>query len=229
MAEEYVEVEARKMPPKSMPQDAVKNLIEEMLESTLEELKKTKGKDKKDGSDIDEEGNKEDGEAPKRVEEIHVDQTEFVDALNSVNRDTIDGLPIYSGSMEAKEVIDWIEALTNHFEYKEIPQDNRVKLAKARLKGFALTWWNYVQGERVKEGKSMITSWERMKAEVKAQFMPIDYEVQIYKKLQNLRQRDLDVNAYIEEFHKLGLRSKRQEQEPKSGQVLEWPKHEHPR
>lgn len=48
-----------------------------------------------------------------------------------------------------------------------------------------------------------------MKAKVKAQFMPIDYEVQMYKKLQNLRQRYLDVNAYMKEFHKLSLKSKR--------------------
>lgn len=78
--------------------------------------------------------------------------------MRPVNRDTIHGLPIYSGSMEAKEVIDWIEALTSHFLYKEILEDKRVKLEKARLKGSALTWWNYLQGERVKEGKGMITS-----------------------------------------------------------------------
>lgn len=52
-----------------------------------------------------------------------------------------------------------------------------------------------------------------MKAKVKVQFMPIEYEVQMYKMLQNLKQRDLDVNAYTEEFHKLSLRSKRQEEE----------------
>lgn len=104
------------MPPKSMSQDAVKKLIEEMLESKIEELKKTK--DKEDGSEIDEEGDKEDGESSKQVEEIPTDQRAFVDALRLVNRDTIDGLPIYSGSMEAEEVIDWIEALTSHFEYK---------------------------------------------------------------------------------------------------------------
>lgn len=55
-------------------------------------------------------------------------------------------------------MIGWIEALTSHFEYKEIPEDKRVKLEKARLKGSSLTWWNYVQREIVKEGKSMITS-----------------------------------------------------------------------
>lgn len=90
MSEEEIEIGANKMPPKSMSQDAVKKLIEEMLESKLEELKKTK--DKEDGSDIDEEGDKEDGESSKWVEEIPADQRAFVDALRSINRDTIYGL-----------------------------------------------------------------------------------------------------------------------------------------
>lgn len=65
MLEEEIEIGLDKMPPKSMSQDAVKNLVAEMLESKLEELKKTK--DKEDGSDIDEEGDKEDGESYKGV------------------------------------------------------------------------------------------------------------------------------------------------------------------
>lgn len=68
MSEEDIETGAEKLPPKSMSQDAVKKLIEEMLESKLDELKKTK--DKEDESDTDEQGDKEDGESSKWVEEI---------------------------------------------------------------------------------------------------------------------------------------------------------------
>lgn len=35
----------------------------------------------------------------------------------------------------------------------------------------------------------------------------------MYKKLQNLRQRELDVNSYTKEFPKLSLRSKKHEEE----------------
>lgn len=148
MSDKESEAEADTMPPKSMSQDAVKKLIEEMFESKLEELKRTKGKDREDESDSDEGDTKIEG-TYKRIEEIPANQRAFVDALKLVNRDTIDGLPMYSGSVEAEEVIDWIEALNNHFKYKEVPDDKRVKLAMARLKGSALAWWNYEQGERV--------------------------------------------------------------------------------
>jgi hypothetical protein len=36
----------------------------------------------------------------------------------------------------------------------------------------------------------------------------------MYKKLQGFKQKDLDVSGYTEEFHKISLRSKKQESEP---------------
>ncbi len=38
--------------------------------------------------------------------------------------------------------------------------------------------------------------------------MTTNYEVSFHKKLQNLRQKDLDVRGYIEESHKMTLRSR---------------------
>lgn len=53
-----------------------------------------------------------------------------------------------------------------------------------------------------------------MLVKVKVQFILIDYEVQVYKKLQGLRQKDLDVSTYTKEFHRLSLRTKHYEEEP---------------
>ena len=47
-----------------------------------------------------------------------------------------------------------------------------------------------------------------MKAEIKKQFIPKDYEVLIQQKLHNLNQRDMDVSTYTQEFHNLTLREK---------------------
>lgn len=59
----------------------------------------------------------------------------------------------------------------------------------------------------------MIISWERMAARLKAEFLPSDYEVQVYRKMQSFKQREVDVSAYTEEFHRLSLRCKNQESE----------------
>lgn len=69
------------------------------------------------------------------------DQRMFLDALKSVNKDNVESLPIYSSSLNGEEVLEWIEALSNHFEYKEVPEEKRVSLAKYRLKGSTLLWW----------------------------------------------------------------------------------------
>lgn len=40
-----------------------------------------------------------------------------------------------------------------------------------------------------------------MVAKVKGQFLPVDYAIQNFRKLQNLRQKELDVMTYTKEFH----------------------------
>ena len=52
-----------------------------------------------------------------------------------------------------------------------------------------------------------------MVSKIKENYLPEDYEIQLHRKRQSLRQKDLDVAAYIEEFQKLCLRSRVQEEE----------------
>ena len=47
-----------------------------------------------------------------------------------------------------------------------------------------------------------------MKAEIRKQFIPDDYEMLVHKTLQNHKQGDLDVSTYTQEFHNLTLRAK---------------------
>ena len=46
-----------------------------------------------------------------------------------------------------------------------------------------------------------------MVAKLKAKFIPTDYELELFKRLQNLKQKDLSVKDYTEEFYKLTIRS----------------------
>lgn len=141
------------------------------------------------------------------------DQKLFLDAVKSISKDNLDGLPTYGGNLNGEELLDWIEALNNHFDYKEVAEEKRVNVAKSRMGGSTLAWWNMMQEEMIQEGKKKITSWEHMKIRRKAHFLPGDYEVKIHKRLQNLKQMELDVNAYTKEFHKLSLRAKKHENE----------------
>lgn len=115
------------------------------------------------------------------------DQKLCLDAVKSISKDNLDGLPTYGGNLNGEELLDWIEALNNHIDYKEVAKEKRVNVARSILRGSILVWWNMMQEERIQIGKKKITSWERMKIRLKAQFLLGDYEVQIQKRLQNLK------------------------------------------
>ena len=129
------------------------------------------------------------------------DQRYFIEALERIGKKDAKGdLPIFLGKMDVDAVVDWIEALNNHFECENIAEKDKVKIAKSKLKGPALTWWNFTQGERVKEGKNMITSWERMCVKVRETYLLEDYEIQLHRRRQSLRQKELDATAYIDKI-----------------------------
>ena len=44
-------------------------------------------------------------------------------------------VPTFSRKLNLKELIDWINELEEYFEYEDIEDLNRVKFAKAKLKG----------------------------------------------------------------------------------------------
>ena len=117
-------------------------------------------------------------------------------------------MPNFHGKLNPDECMDWLEALDNHFECDRVPTSQRFKLAKEKLKGLSLSWWNFLQSEREDEGKEQINTWKRMKAEIRKQFIPEDYEVLIYQKFHNLKQKDMDVSTYAQEFHNFTLREK---------------------
>ena len=139
---------------------------------------------------------------------MHVDQRAMLEALERVGRkDQRSDLPMFSGKLNLEECMDSIVELDIHFECNNVPKIQRVKVAKSKMKGSALSWWNFLQNERIEEEKEPIATWKRMKSEVKKQFIPEDYEVLMHQKLQSVRQKDLHVGAYTKEFHKLTLRA----------------------
>ena len=67
-------------------------------------------------------------------------------------RPTID-VGVSLGNLKSDQLIDWINELEEYFEYEDIRDPDRVKFAKAKLKGHAKIWWQEVQLERIEEGR----------------------------------------------------------------------------
>ncbi|XP_059076362.1 uncharacterized protein LOC131875738 [Cryptomeria japonica] len=135
-------------------EDMIKTGVKEALKAELKAMKKGKGP----SEESDEEGKQEDEEEePQRKElEIPTDQRTFLESLKTTDKDSSEAnmeIPTYSGQVNAEELVDWIDAMNNYFEYKEVAKEKK-----------------------------------------------------LYRRMQNFKQKDLDVASYTEEFHKLSLR-----------------------
>eukprot|EP00253_Pinus_taeda_P023587 PITA_23587 len=75
------------------------------------------------------------------------------------------------------------------------------------LKGHAAIWWDELQTSRTRKGKSKIKQWDKMVGKPKAKFFPEDYHLNLFKQMQNLKQKGMSVKEYTEEFYKLNIRT----------------------
>jgi hypothetical protein len=80
-------------------------------------------------------------------------------------------------------LLDWISALDKYFDYEEIDDEKKVNHAVTRLKGHATLWWDELQADRRRKGKSKIKSWDRMVDKLKAKFIPKYYQLNMFRRL----------------------------------------------
>ena len=118
---------------------------------------------------------------------------------------------VFSRNLKSDELINWINELEEYFEYEDIRDPDRVKFAKAKMKGHAKIWWQEVQLERNRRGKEKITRWDRMVDKLKKQFIHVDYDLNLFKKMQGLKEVGKSVQEYIEEFYRLLIRARHAE------------------
>ena len=91
---------------------------------------------------------------------------------------------MFSRNLNPNELIDWINEIEEYFEYEDIKDLDRVRYAKTKMKGHAKIWWQEVQLERNRRRKEKITRWDRMVDKLKKQFILVDYELDLFKKMQ---------------------------------------------
>jgi hypothetical protein len=96
-------------------------------------------------------------------------------------------IPVYEGNLDVEEIIDWIRALDAYFDYEYVEEEKKVKHVVTRLKGHATLWWDELQADRRCKGKQKIKIWDRMITKMKAKFIPRDYQITLFWRMQNLR------------------------------------------
>jgi hypothetical protein len=131
----------------------------------------------------------------------------LIKAIARMSSKTKMDIPAYKGGLDAKELLDWIRALDTYFDYEDIEEDKKVRHAVTKLKGHTTLWWDELQVDRHSKGKPKIKSWDRMIANMKAKFIPRDYQIILFRRMQNLRQKMMTVKEYTEEFYRLNIRA----------------------
>jgi hypothetical protein len=171
----------------------------------LEEMETVQRRTTNDGDLSDSEGEVE----AKQQGEVAVEDAANERLIKSIARmssKTKMDIPTYEGSLDAEELLDWIRALDTYFDYEDIEEDKKVRHAVTKLKGHATLWWDELQEDRRCKGKQKIKSWDRMIAKMMEKLIPSDYQINLFRRMQNLRQKLMTVKEYTEEFYRLNIR-----------------------
>jgi hypothetical protein len=135
----------------------------------------------------------------------------LIKAITWMSSKTKMDIPTYEGNLDGEEILDWIRALDTYFDYEDIEEDKKVRHAVTKLKGHTTLWWDELQADRCFKGKQKIKSWDQMITKMKEKFIPRDYQITLFRRMQNLRQKLMTVKEYTKEFYKLNIRAGHQE------------------
>jgi hypothetical protein len=105
-------------------------------------------------------------------------------------------ITMYEGKLDVEELLDWFRALDKYFDYEDIEEDRKLKHVVTRLKGNATLWWDELHANRCCKCNKRIKRWDRMVEKMKAKFIARDYTINLFRRIQNLRQKGMTVKEY---------------------------------
>ncbi|GJV41637.1 putative nucleotidyltransferase, ribonuclease H [Tanacetum coccineum] len=120
-------------------------------------------------------------------------------------------LMFFGNTLNPEGFIDWLVAVEEVFEFKDVPENKRVSLIATKLRGRASAWWQQLKLTRERVGKPRVTSWRKMKKLLRENFIPHNYQRLMYQRLQNLKQGTKSVEDYTTKFYQLIARNDIQE------------------
>jgi len=81
----------------------------------------------------------------------------------------------FEGQLNLDDFLHWMNTMERVFEYKDIPDDKKVKLVALKLCKYVSIYWNNVLSKRVRKRKGKIKAYKKMKEKYKAKFLPAHY------------------------------------------------------
>ncbi|XP_057526371.1 uncharacterized protein LOC130805605 [Amaranthus tricolor] len=112
-------------------------------------------------------------------------------------------IPEFDGtSHDPAKYIEWEERMEQYFEFRETPMDHQYKLAKVKLIKSAAVWLEGTQKQRLREGRSRINTWGKLKKNMRRKYIPSAYKQQQYIQLNSMKQGSRSVQEYVNEWER---------------------------
>ena len=65
-------------------------------------------------------------------------------------------IPEFEGKLDPDDLLEWLQTVERVFEYKEIPDEQKVKIIALKLRKYASLWWTNLLTKRARQGLSLI-------------------------------------------------------------------------
>jgi hypothetical protein len=105
------------------------------LRARLEEMETAQRRGVGAAEFSDPEIEEEDGHAEEEVTTEDASTERLIRAISRMSSKTKMDIPVYEGSLNAEELLDWIRALDTYFDYEDVEEDKKVRHAVTKLKG----------------------------------------------------------------------------------------------
>ncbi|KAK1602526.1 hypothetical protein QYE76_008096 [Lolium multiflorum] len=107
----------------------------------------------------------------------------------------------------------WALKVDKIFRIHNYSGAKKVAMASPEFEEYANTWWEQVVTQREEKGEPPIDTWEDMKEEMQARFVPTHYKTDLFNKLQKLKQGTKTVEEFFKEMELTMMRANIQESE----------------
>ncbi|KAK1681375.1 hypothetical protein QYE76_042223 [Lolium multiflorum] len=122
-------------------------------------------------------------------------------------------MPKFKGEDDAEAYLSWALKVDKIFRIHNYSGAKKVAMASLEFEDYANTWWEQVVTLREEKGEEPIDTWEEMKEEMQARFVPGHYKTDLFNKLQQLKQGTKTVEEFFKEMELTMMRANIQESE----------------
>ncbi|KAK1601654.1 hypothetical protein QYE76_016908, partial [Lolium multiflorum] len=121
-------------------------------------------------------------------------------------------MPKFKGE-DDEAYLSWALKVDKIFRIHNYSGAKKVAMASLEFEEYANTWWEQVVTLREEKGEPPIDTWEDMKEEMQARFVPTHYKTDLFNKLQKLKQGTKTVEEFFKEMELTMMRANIQESE----------------